>query len=134
MPLPPKTLFIHSLSRCKKNAKFMDIFYERFLSSSDEIAEKFKYTDFERQHKMLLHSLEVAAEATQGNQDALHMLSEQAELHSRENLDIRPALYRNWLDAIIATAAEVDPRWDATVEAAWRVVLEHVIFHMSSKY
>lgn len=112
----------------------MDLFYERFLNSSDEIAEKFKYTNFERQHKMLLHSLEVAAEATQGDHDALHMLTEQAELHSRDNLDIRPALYRNWLEAIIETAAELDPRWDEIIEAAWRTVLEHVIFHMSSKY
>ena len=134
MPLPPKDLFLRSLDRCQKNKGFIESFYQRFLNSSEEVAEKFRYTDFERQHRMLVHSLEVAAHAVSGDHDALHMLHEQAELHSRENMDIRPGLYPLWLEAIISTGAEYDPMWDETVEDAWQTVLGHITHHMASKY
>lgn len=134
MPLSPKDHFLRSLNRCKKNVDFIESFYERFLASSDEIAEKFRYTDFERQHSMLVHSLELAAHAVEGDPKALHILNDQAFRHSRENLDIRPGLYPIWLNAIISTAAEFDPLWDETVGESWQIVLEHVIHHMAAKY
>lgn len=134
MPLPPKEHFLKSLERCKKKSTFLDAFYDRFLSSSEEVADMFKYTDFERQHRMLIHSLEMASHSVEGDPEALHMLSEQAVRHSRENLDIRPGLYPVWLEAIIEAASEHDPFWDGTVEEAWRTVLGHIIHHMISKY
>ena len=134
MPLSPKEHFLRSLERCKKNPEFIETFYERFLTSSDEIADKFRYTDFERQHDMLVHSLELAAHAVEGDHEALEELNKQAIRHSRDDLDIRPDLYPIWLSTIIDTASEFDPFWDATVHNAWQTVLKHVIHHMASKY
>ncbi len=134
MPLPPKDMFLKSLNRCLKDESFIEKFYVRFLGSSEEVAEKFKYTDFERQHRMLAHSLQMAAHAVEGDHDALHHLTEQANLHNRENLDIRPELYHFWLDAIMACAEETDPFWDKSVRESWDIVLEHVIHHMTSRY
>jgi len=134
MPLSPKEHFLRSLERCKKNSAFIETFYERFLASSDEIADKFRYTDFDRQHDMLVHSLELAANAVEGDKEALQNLNDQAIRHSRDQLDIRPELYPIWLDTITGTAADYDPFWDETIHDAWQTVLKHVIHHMASKY
>ena len=134
MSLPPKDLFLHSLDRCKVNAEFMNVFYKRFLSSSEEVAYKFRHTDFEKQHVMLIRSLETAAHAVAGDSEALQLLNKQADRHSRHELNIDPSLYAYWLDAIIVTASEFDPYWNQTVEKAWRKVLEHVIRHMTTRY
>ncbi len=134
MPLTPKEMFLNSLKRCLKSENFIEKFYARFLNSSEEVAEKFKYTDFDRQHRMLVRSLEMAAHAVEGDPDALHHLTEQAIRHNHENLDIRPELYHFWLDAIMACARETDPFWDSSVKEGWDVVLKHVIHHMTSRY
>ncbi len=134
MTPPPRDLFLQSLERCKKDDTFMDAFYKRFLATSTEVANKFRYTDFERQHRMVVESLEISARATEGDHEALQALHKQATLHSRKHLDIRPELYQHWLDAILTTAAEVDPLWDEQVGTAWRTILQHVINYMTSKY
>jgi hemoglobin-like flavoprotein len=43
------------------------------------------------------------------------------EVHGR--LEIAPAMYDLWLDALLATVAECDPACDAALEAAWRDAL-----------
>lgn len=46
-----------ALSATVNGTSFIDAFYERFLSSSKEIAELFQDTDFERLNRMLVLSL-----------------------------------------------------------------------------
>lgn len=134
MSVPPKDLFLHSLERCKVNEDFIKAFYEQFISSSEEVANKFRKTDFEHQNNMLLKSLETAAHAVAGDGEALKRLHAQAERHSRYDLNIQPELYDLWLTSIVETASHFDPYWNQTVEKAWRKVLAHVIHHMTSKY
>ena len=132
--LTPKDLFLESLERCAADDAFIPAFYERFLSSSDEVRFKFRNTDFERQNKMLLQSLRLSAGATAGNPDSLRELKERAETHSSVNLNIRPELYDLWLTAVIETAGSFDPQCDETTEDAWRSILGHVIHHMIRYY
>lgn len=44
--ITPKELFLKSLDRCVDDEGFIPSFYENFLSSSEEIARKFRFTDF----------------------------------------------------------------------------------------
>ncbi len=132
--LTPKDRFLESVDRCADCGDFIPAFYERFLATSEEIREKFKDTDFKRQNRMLLRSLRLAAGATAGNPESLKEVRERAITHDREHLNIQPRLYKLWLNAIIATAREFDPQWDAKVESAWRRSLGHVIEHMIKYY
>lgn len=131
---PPKELFLNSLRRCLEFEYFIPTFYERFLSSSDEVAEKFKGTDFRRQNRMLVKSLELAAAATSGDTDGLRELSERAKSHDRHHLDIAPKLYDLWRDTIVSTARNTDPAWDDEVEKAWNLTLDYVIKYMVRSY
>lgn len=129
-----KEIFLQSLERCTKSEDFIPQFYQRFLSASDEIRDKFKHTDFEQQNKMLIRSLKLAAGATAGEQKALEELRDRAETHDRQHLDIKPELYNHWRNAIIATAGEYDTNWDNAVEEAWHSILGYVIKHMTKYY
>jgi hemoglobin-like flavoprotein len=130
----PKNRFLESLDRCALSDEFVPSFYKRFLSSSDEIRNKFQTTDFERQNKMLLASLRLTANATAGDPDSLRELGERAESHDRHHLNIRPELYEFWRDSLIATAKGFDEHWDDQTESAWQNSLRYVISHMSRQY
>lgn len=110
-----------SLSRCTKDEKFLDRFYELFMASSEEIRTKFEQTDFERQKKVLSDSLFLilsAAGTTQGFARA--QLEKLAKRHSRQQLDIKPEWYIPWLDSLLQTVSEFDAEYSKEVDTAWR--------------
>lgn len=134
--MDPKSLeaFVGSLSRCLENPSFLDRFYERFVASSPEVAEKFKNTDFGRQKIALRQSLYLMVMATEGGEAAVPYLERIARRHGREDLNIRPELYDLWLDALIETAREHDPDFDDAAEATWRQLIRPGMEIMRSKY
>ncbi len=132
--LKAKDQFLQSLERCEEDESFIPSFYKRFLSTSDEIKDKFRHTDFEKQNKMLIRSLKLAAGATIGEPEALQELRDRAETHDRHHLNIKPELYDAWLNAVIETAREYDAQWNDNIESIWRSILGHVINHMIKFY
>lgn len=129
-----KDIFLQSLQRCALSNKYMPAFYDRFLSMSDEIRDKFGSTSFEKQYRMVLRSLRLAAHAAVGQSEALNELTERATSHSRLHLHIEPRLYDHWRSALIETSRLFDSKWDEDIEKAWYVVLGHVINHMIRHY
>ena len=123
-------LFLDSLKRCTRSKKFIPAFYSRFLSASDDISDKFRHTDFERQNRMLLRSLKLAALAADGQPEGLRDIRECAVSHDRQHLNIEPRLYNFWRSALIETSRQFDDQWDDDVEEAWLTILEHVITQM----
>lgn len=132
--LKAKDYFLKSLERCEEDESFIPSFYKRFLATSDEIKDKFRHTDFEKQNKMLIRSLKLAAGATIGEPKALQELRDRAETHDRHHLNIKPELYDAWLNAVIETAREYDAQWNDNIESIWRSILGHVINHMIKFY
>lgn len=130
----PKETFLHSLARCQQRRDFIPRFYELFMASSTEVAAKFRFTDFDRQQRMLLHSLQLSAAATEGDPDGLAELTARAETHDRDHLDITPGLYNLWQRAVVAAARECNPDWTADVETAWHTILGFVVLHMTRRY
>ncbi len=89
----------------------------------------FRFTDFSRQQRMLVKSLELSAKATVGDPEGLREIQARTETHGR--MAITREMYDLWLAAAIATARECDPRWDAAIEQAWRTLLGFIIRHMT---
>jgi len=116
-PVDPVETFRDSLKRCLAAPDFLLDFYGLFMASSDEVREKFANTDFERQTRILADSLWAMAVA-----------------HSREQLDIRPEFYDQWLDCLVEAASRHDPSFSAGVERAWRETLAVGIALMKSRY
>ncbi len=129
-PATRKDEFLQSLERCSQKDDFIPAFYRQFLGTSEEIRDKFRDTDFERQNAMLLRSLQLAAGATTGDPRSLRELRDRATTHDRHHLNIEPRLYEAWLYAVVATARE----WDESVEDAWCQILGYVVKHMIRRY
>jgi hemoglobin-like flavoprotein len=136
VPSPSVEVFLASLKRCRAVPGFLDDFYRRFLDSSEEVREKFKDTDMERQARAVADSLYVVANAIQGEEGspARSEFPRIAERHSRRERDIRPELYDLWIDCIVATVRSHDPRFDPGVERAWRDVLLFGAEYMRQRY
>jgi hemoglobin-like flavoprotein len=126
--------YVGSLTRCLGIPAFLDRFYEIFLESSPEVAEKFKRTNFARQKVALGQSLYLMVMAAEGGEAAVAYLDRIAARHGRDDLDIRPELYDVWLDALIATARELDPEFDDDTEAVWREMIRPGIEIMRARY
>lgn len=132
----PVQTFLASLKRCLAAPEFLLDFYGVFMASSEEVREKFRHTDFERQTRVLADSLWVLAVAAQGDADSLAQgaLPRLAARHSRKDLDIRPGLYDQWLDCLVSAASRHDPLFSPETEAAWRATLAVGIERMRAGY
>ena len=127
-------LFNDSLERCTRASGFLDRFYELFLASSEEVAQKFKHTDFQKQKRALRVSLYMMMQATEGKAERDAHLEQIAGLHSKSQLDIKPELYELWLDCLIRAVKEFDRLCDSETERAWRNMMRRGIEFMKSKY
>jgi hemoglobin-like flavoprotein len=126
--------FEASIGRCLASGDFIQAFYERFLSSSPEVARRFEHTDFAKQRTVLKNSLYSMAIFALGVPQAQAHLELIAERHSRRGLDISPSLYTLWLETLVRTAREFDPEFNAQVELAWRGLLGAGIARMVEVY
>lgn len=127
-------LFNDSLEQCTGRPGFLDRFYELFMTSSEEVAAKFKHTDFRKQKKALRVSLYKMMLVPEGNAGAYADLERLAQLHSRRQLDVRPELYELWLDRLIQAVREFDPLFSGETEKAWRNVMRPGIEFMKARY
>lgn len=129
-------VFSNSLGRMEStrpDKELVDCFYEKFMASSPEIAQKFTNTDMERQKEMLRdsfrHMLTFSTRRESGEE-----LEHIAARHSHRDLDVAPRFYKTWMDSLVAAVAELDPEFDATVETAWRIVMAPGIEFMKGHY
>ena len=104
------------------------------MDSSKEIRQKFAHTDFKRQTRVVAESLWVISVAAQGprTSPAWGDLPQIAARHSRNDLDIRPGLYDNWLDCLVEAARKHDVEFSPEIEDAWRRTLAVGIEYMGS--
>jgi len=128
-------LFDESLRRCNMREGFLDLFYETFLASSPKVKEKFANTDFVHQKRALrasLHMMLLAAEHEDSGPE--RYLKDLARQHSKGMLDIGAELYDLWLDSLLRTVKECDPKFSPEVEAAWEDVMMIGVKYMLTHY
>jgi len=120
MTEPPDELTA-SYYRCRRDGKFIDTFYARFLSKSPEIAAKFANTDFRLQKLMLRQALlEMICfhRGLAGTHEEIARLG-----HSHRELKIQPEMYSMWLDSLCEAIQTHDPEYTVELEQAWRAAM-----------
>lgn len=123
-----------SYGRVIAKAGFVERFYEIFLSSSPEIRKMFAKTDFKKQNDMLERSLTMALLFPQHNLIAKQVVDRIRISHSRDHMNVDPALYGFWLDSLIKAVAEREPNFDPGLEQQWRRVLQVTLDHLAEGY
>jgi hemoglobin-like flavoprotein len=127
-------LFNDSLERCTSGRRFLDRFYELFVSSSAEVAAKFANTDFRVQKAAVKVSFYMIMSSIEQKPEGNVHLERIAVRHSREGLDIGPHLYDQWLECLIQAVRECDPAFCDETEQAWRRVMRVGIEFLKSRY
>jgi hemoglobin-like flavoprotein len=117
----------------RSGGEFFSAFYKLLVGTSDEAARKFNNTDMAAQVRMMQSSVTVLLNFfVSSHQDAF--LGKLAERHSKRGVDISPELYSIWLDCLIETVHQFDPKFSDDVATAWRVVFSKGIEFMTSRY
>jgi hypothetical protein len=115
------------------NPGFIGRFYELFLESSAEIAERFAGTDMSRQKTMLHDSFTTLMDFNE-HRCITPQLQRLALVHGPGRSDVPPGLYALWLESLLSTVSEFDPAFDSDVELAWRLTLAPGIAYLQHAY
>lgn len=115
-----------------QSPKFFQAFYRRFLDSDPRIPPMFADTDFERQGRLLQHSIGLLFVYAKRRNPA--MLERIASRHGHGDLNVAPEYYPLWVDALVETVREFDDACNPSIEQAWRQAVQPGIEHMISWY
>ncbi|MFI5309764.1 MAG: globin domain-containing protein [Gemmatimonadales bacterium] len=130
MPGEHADAFQASVKRCLESPSFIKDFYERFTGTSEEIREKFRNTDFERQNRMLADSLYAMVVAVQGGPKNLVRRDMKRLAQRHQEMHITSGMYDTWLECLLQSAKAFDPQFSPALEQAWRETLSPGIEYM----
>ena len=122
-------LFLNSFDSCIENERFLEIFYDDFMGSSEEVRALFAHTDLPKQRRALKASLYVMVAAIARRQADVSSLVALVERHRA--LKIRDEHYELWLESLITAAARCSEQWDADTARVWRSALREGIAVMT---
>ena len=123
-----------SYDRCCQAPDFLQAFYRNFLAACPEAVPRFAGTDFDTQTRLLRHAIGLLLIFPNQPNKEPGLLSRIAERHSRRELNIDPALYRPFVDSLLATVKQYDAQYSPTVETAWRETIKPGVEYMKSKH
>ncbi|MDH4134994.1 MAG: globin [Gammaproteobacteria bacterium] len=123
-----------SFGRCLTQDKFFDRFYEIFIASHPDIRPMFARTDMAKQKELLRHGLMSALMFVEDDVMAKACIDRIRGSHGHGRLNIRPELYRYWLESILRTVSECDPGHTPEVGQLWRQALQPAVEHIKSGY
>jgi len=131
--VPEGTIHIaeESYRRCQSE-EFFRAFYGRLLASDPAIGPMFAKTDFDRQIKLLQHSIGLLFIYAKRRNPAI--LERIAMRHGRRDVNVPPDLYPRFTESLVATVKEFDPHYGNEVEQAWRMAVAPGIEFMSGWY
>ncbi len=123
-----------SYGRALRGGAFLDDFYKEFLASSPEIKPMFAKTDFTKQKELLREGVSFLLMFCQDMPLAKVKIERLGTSHNRSHLNIRPDMYRFWIDSLMKTLKKHDPQFSEALDVQWRQVLNKGIEAMKSAY
>lgn len=122
-----------SYQRAQQATDFFYAFYQTFFEACPAAQPMFGKTDFPRQHQLLQHAIGLLLSFHGHQQREPNLLTRVALRHGREELQIDPAHYVPFIEALIGTVRRFDPEFSADTEQAWRTATADGVAYMKSK-
>lgn len=123
-----------SLKRCENTGVFAESFYKIFLEKDEQIKDLFKDTDFTKQKRILLLSVEILIENDINDHKTQMMVERISYTHDRFHHNIEPIHYDKWLDSLCETVVLLDPRCSDDIVNEWRRHLLPIIDSIVAGY
>lgn len=125
-------LVFQSYGRSCNNPTFYEDFYNNFMKKSPDIRAMFVNTNMDAQRALLRGGIMWLVMHARGMSDS--KIRALGESHSRGKLNVNPAFYSMWLDALMETLARHDPEFTPALEQSWRSALRPAIEQIQSMY
>lgn len=111
-----------SFGRClRENGKFVTDFYRRLLASDERIPPMFSHTDWQKQNRLIRRGISSAITYAGSPITVKRQISEIAEIHSRQGrAPVDPGLYHHWVESLVQTVEQSDPRFSPALGDRWR--------------
>lgn len=119
-----------SYYRCRHDERFLDTFYELFLSKSPAVAQKFAKTNFRIQKLMLRQSLLELLCFDRGIAGVREEIERLGRRHT--DLGITRDMYSMWLESLCEAIKKHDPQYTPALEQLWREAMRKSIKAMLS--
>ncbi|MCB1866401.1 MAG: hypothetical protein KDG50_13365 [Chromatiales bacterium] len=134
MTLEPADLarFHASLERATADPRFLDLFYDGFLSSSEDIRRIFAHSDMDRLKRKLKSSLGMMQLLIEGAPGVDMYFGYLGTLH--RGFRIPFGLYARWVDALIDALDRCDPDFSPELEQLWRRILDSALEAFRTAY
>ena len=113
------------------NPKLIDRFYKIFMASHPAIRPLFRNTDFAHQAEVLKQGVNTAIMYAQGFPTAKSTLQHLRETHSKDQMNIDPALYKYWIDSLVKAVSEADHKFTPKIARQWRGLLNMTTAYIS---
>ena len=125
-----------SYQRAMKSPLFFDKFYSNLFFLKPEIEKYFINTKWEHQKIALEKGIQHLLGFLGKDPGKIHHknILRLSESHSKKNLNIHPHNYYYWIDAMIMTLEEFDPKWHKSLEYYHRECVFFPISFMISRY
>lgn len=104
------------------------------MAKAPDVRTKFAGTDFDTQNVLLLDSISMAILFPRGDLLARQAIDLLRRSHGKKRHDIPPRMYVYWVDSLMTTLHEVEPKFDSELERLWRGLLQITIDYMSDGY
>lgn len=125
-------IVFQSYGRSCNQPEFYHTFYSIFMNKSSDIRAKFEHTNMQKQYGMLRGGILWLIMHARGMGDS--KIKALGQSHCQANLNIHPALYDYWLDALMETISKHDPEYSFELEQTWRTTLAPSIDMIKSMY
>ena len=134
LPVVARSIVRPSFQRCAEHGNdFFDTFYAT-LAERAPVGALFANTNMRRQNALVRDGIDQLIAFVEGREGTREELERLGKRHSRNDLNIDPALYAAWVDALVSAVAEYDPQHDPDLDVAWRQVVAQGIDVMTSYY
>lgn len=118
----------NSYGRCLAEPDFFNRFFERLRASHPSVRRMFAETDFEAQRNALRSSISAAIWNASGHPLSAKLIDGIAATHARAGrAPVPPHLYPYWVESLLQTVAEVDPKVTPRLLERWRTAMDGVI-------
>lgn len=124
-----------SFGRCLRRHGFIERFYEILLASHPALPPMFARTDFRGQRLALRRGISMAIAWASGSTMVERPMRHMIDVHSRAGrAPVEPALYRCWVDSLLATIDEFETEPSPRLRARWREAMEKVVAAFAQSY
>ena len=124
-----------SFGRCLRRHGFIERFYEILLASHPAIPPMFARTDFRGQRLALRRGISMAIAWASGSAMVERPMRQMIEVHARSGrAPVEPALYRCWVDSLLAAIDEFETEATPVLRARWREAMEQVVEAFARSY